>query len=113
MTFAPPPQALEEQLSAKEMECSRLQTDYSMLKQQYHHDKDVLKKASRQHKDRALQSERTLDSMGGQLEEAVSYHGDHRHVYVSLNGSCDAECGVQQIKVKTCQIYTRNFDQRN
>lgn len=63
-------------MSAKEMECSRLQTDYSIQKQQYHHDKDALKKASKQHKDRAMHSERTLDSMGGQLEEAVSYHSD-------------------------------------
>lgn len=40
---------------------------------QYHKDKEVLKKATKQHKDRAKFSERTLETVGDQLEEAVGY----------------------------------------
>lgn len=42
------------------------------MKKFHQRDKEQLKKASKQHKDRAMQSEKTLESVGVQLEEAVS-----------------------------------------
>ena len=56
------------------MECSQLQNELNEVKKQYHRDKEALKKATKQHRDRAVHSERTLETVGSQLEEAVSGH---------------------------------------
>ena len=65
---------MEEHLHERDLECARLQNELCEMKKQYHRDKEALKKATKQHKDRAVHSERTLESVGSQLEEAVSTH---------------------------------------
>ena len=52
-----------------------MQGEVLELKKFHQQDKEHLKKATKQHKDRAMQSERTLESVGVQLEEAVSDGG--------------------------------------
>lgn len=57
----------------RDLECTQLQTELSEVKKQYQRDKEALKKATKQHKERALQSERTMETIGGQLDLAVRH----------------------------------------
>lgn len=56
----------------RDLECSELQHELSEAKKLFQRDKEALKKATKQHKDRAVQNGRTLETVGTQLEEAVS-----------------------------------------
>ena len=56
----------------RDLECSKLQMALSETKSQYHRDKEVMKKANKQQKERTMQNERTLETVGTQLDEAVS-----------------------------------------
>lgn len=49
-----------------------MQSEVLDMRKQYHRDKEQLKRATKQHKDHAMHSERTLETVGTQLEEAVS-----------------------------------------
>ncbi len=42
------------------------------VRTQYQRDKEALKKVSKQQKERAMKNERTLETVGTQLDEAVS-----------------------------------------
>lgn len=66
------PQSLEEQLQERDLHCAKFQASLSDTKRQYQKEKELLKKASKQHKDRANQCEQTLGSITAQLEQSVS-----------------------------------------
>ena len=65
-------QSIEEKLHQKELRCVELEAKMREEKRRSQHDKDLLKKATRQHKDRAAQNEHTVETLGAQLDETVS-----------------------------------------
>lgn len=65
-------QSVEEKLHQKELRVIELEAQLRDEKRRSQHDKDVLKKATRQHKDRATKNEQTVETLGSQLDETVS-----------------------------------------
>ncbi len=67
-----PWQSLEEQLRAKEGDCMVLESTLTETKRKNQLDKDLLKRATKQHKERAMESTQAVGTMTTQLELAVS-----------------------------------------
>lgn len=65
-------QSLEEQLQAKEGECVVLDSSLAETKRKSQLDRDLLKRAAKQHKERAVESLQTVGTLGTQLQLAVS-----------------------------------------
>lgn len=63
-------QSLEDQLHQRDLECEELEGGMQEIKRKAQRDKEALKRATRQHKDRAIQSEQSVEALGNQLEDA-------------------------------------------
>jgi outer dense fiber protein 2 len=65
-------QLLEQQLEYKQLECQRLEEELRNVKKKAELDKDCLKRSNKQHKDKAWQSEKSLESLNIQIDHLNS-----------------------------------------
>ncbi len=78
---------MEEQLNDCELVNASLRKELSEAKAIFQRDKELLKRATKQHKDRATRNESTLESVSSTLDETVSLHDIQSHLAVSHHPS--------------------------
>ena len=64
---------MQEQLQEREAECSELEGSLAEVRRKAQRDRELLKRATKQHKDRATQNELTVEQLGQHLEETVRF----------------------------------------
>ena len=66
-------QSVEEQLHLREERCVELETELAEVKRKGQREKEMLKRATKQHRSQAAQSEHTVETLSAQLEDVVSH----------------------------------------
>ena len=84
---------MEEQLHLREEQCAELEGELAEVKRKGQREKEMLKRATKQHRSQAAQSEHTVETLGAQLEDVVSCTKDY-----PLSG---AECGMGGRVIRT------------
>ena len=62
---------MEEQLRQRDERIGELQEEFAEVKRKGQREKDILKRATKQHKSQAAQSEHTVETLAAQLEDVV------------------------------------------
>lgn len=65
-------QSMEEQLRQREERCAELESELAEVKRKGQREKELLKRATKQHRNQAAHSEHTVETLGAQLEDVVS-----------------------------------------
>ena len=65
-------QSMEEQLCHREERCAVLEAELAEVRRKGQREKEMLKRATKQHRSQAAQSEHTVETLAAQLEDLVS-----------------------------------------
>ena len=66
------PQSMEEQLRHREEKIAELEAELAEVRRKGQREKEMLKKATKQHRNQAAQSEHTVETLAAQIEDMVS-----------------------------------------